>query len=120
MVLHIHSDASYLSEPKARSRICGYFSLSSVTNSTNHIHIHNGPILAISTVFKNLLSSVMEAEVAGKFVNAREGVNVRNIFNSIGHPQPRTLLLTNNLTTFGIMSGKMKQQRSKAIDVHFY
>jgi hypothetical protein len=25
MVLNIHSDASYLSEPKARSRACGHF-----------------------------------------------------------------------------------------------
>ena len=27
MILHIHSDASYLSEPKARSRVGGYFYL---------------------------------------------------------------------------------------------
>jgi hypothetical protein len=70
MVLHIHSDASYLSEPKARSIIGGNFFLSSATNSTNHIH--NGPILAISTVYKNVLSSVMEAKVEGTFVNAKE------------------------------------------------
>jgi hypothetical protein len=118
MVLHIHSDASYLLELKSRNRIVGHFFLSSATNSTNHIH--NGPILTISTVYKNVLSSVMEAEVASTFVNAKEGVNVRNILNNIGHPQPRTPLLTENLTTFGILSGKMKQQRSKAIDMRFY
>jgi hypothetical protein len=61
---------SYLSEPKAQSRIGGHFFLSSATNSTNHIH--NGPILTISTVYKNILSSVMEAEAAGTFVNAKE------------------------------------------------
>jgi hypothetical protein len=76
-------------------------------NSINRIH--NGPILTISTVYKNVLSNVMEAEVAGTFLNAKEGVNVRNILNSIGHPQPRTPLLTKNLTTFGIVSGKIKQ-----------
>jgi hypothetical protein len=108
MVLHIHSDSSYLSEPKARIRGGGHFFLSSATNSTNHIH--NGPILTISTAYKNVLSSVMEAEVAGTFVNVKEGVNVRNILNNIGHPQPRTPLLTENLTTFGIVSEKMKQQ----------
>jgi hypothetical protein len=62
----------------------------------------------------------MESEVAGTFVNAEEGVNVRNILNSIGHPQPRTPLLTDNLTTCVIVYGKMKQQRSKAIDMRFY
>jgi hypothetical protein len=61
----------------------------------------------------------MEAELAGKFVNTKEGVNVRKIRNSIGHPQPRTPFITNNLTTFRIMSGKMKQQRSKSIDMRF-
>jgi hypothetical protein len=118
MVLHIHLDASYLSEQKARSRIGGHFFLSSATKSTNHIH--NFPILTISTVSKNVLSSVMEAEVAGTFVNAKEGVNVKNSINNIGHPQPRTPLLIDNRTTFGIVSGKMKQQGSKAIDMRFY
>jgi hypothetical protein len=105
MVMYIHSDASYLSEPKVQSIIGGHLFLSSATNSTNHIH--NGPILTISTVYKDVLSSVMEAEVAGTSVNAKEGVNVINILNNIGHPQPRTPSLTDNLTTFGIVSGKM-------------
>jgi hypothetical protein len=107
MVLHINLHASYLSEPKARSRVGGHFFLSSNTNSTNHIH--NGSILAMSTVYNNALFSVIEAEVAGTFINAKEGVNVRSIIHSMGHPEPRTSLLTNNLTTFGIISGKMKQ-----------
>jgi hypothetical protein len=104
MVLHIHSDASYLSKTKSQSIIGGHIFLISATNSINHIN--NGPILTISTVYKNVLSIVMEAELAGTFVNAKEGVNVRNILNSIGHPQPIIPLLTDNLTMFGIVSGK--------------
>jgi hypothetical protein len=118
MVLHIHSDASYLSEPNARSPLGGYFFLSSKQNSDKHIH--NGPILAIPAVYKNVFSSVMEAEVARTVVNAKEGVNVRNILNEMGHQKPQTPLLTKNITTFDIVSGKMKQQRSKAIEMHFY
>jgi hypothetical protein len=87
-------------------------------NSTSHIQ--NGQILTISTVYKNVLSSVMEAEVAGTFVNAKEGMNVIKSINIIGHPQPRTPLLTENLTTFRIVSRKMKQRRTKAIDMRFY
>jgi hypothetical protein len=49
------------------------------------------------------------AEVAGTFLNAKEEVNVRNILNGIGNPQPRTPLITDNLRTFGILSGKMKK-----------
>jgi hypothetical protein len=118
MVLHIHSDASYLLEPNTRSRIGRHFFLCSAMIRTDHIHI--GPILTISTVYKNVMSSVIEAEVAGTFVNAKEGVNVRNILNSIGRPQPRTTLLTDKLTTFGIVSKKMKQQRSQSIDMGLY
>jgi hypothetical protein len=62
----------------------------------------------------------MDAEDTGMFINAKEGVNVRNILKNMGHPQPKTPLLTNNLTTFGIVPGKMKQQQYKAIDMHFY
>jgi hypothetical protein len=118
MVLHIHSDVSYLLEPNACSRIGGHFFLSSATNSTSHIH--NGPIITISIVYKNIMSSVMEVVVACTFVNAKEGVNVRNILNISGHPRPRTPLLTDNLTTFGIVSEKMKQQQSTSIDMRFY
>jgi hypothetical protein len=61
MVLHIHSDTSYLSEPNARSMIGGHLFLSSATNSKNHIY--NGPILTISTVYKNVQSSVMRQKL---------------------------------------------------------
>ena len=47
MILRIHSDASYLSEPKARSRAGGYFFFG------NHIdNLHNGAVLIISTILK--------------------------------------------------------------------
>jgi hypothetical protein len=117
MVLHIHSDTSYLSK-YASSRLGGYLFLSSDPNSNKHIHI--GPILAISTVYKNVLFSVMEAKVAGMFVNTKEVVHLKNIPKDMGHPHPQTLARTYSLTTFGIVSEKMKQHRSKAIDMNFY
>jgi hypothetical protein len=48
----------------------------------------------------------MEAELAGMFVNAKEGVNVRKNLHSMVHPEPITPLLADNLTTFGIVSEK--------------
>jgi hypothetical protein len=35
MVQYIHSDASYLSEPKARSRVGGYFYLVTIVKSAD-------------------------------------------------------------------------------------
>jgi len=64
MILAVHSDASYLSEPKARSRAGGHFFLSSDTT----IPPNNGAILNIA--LKNVMSSATEAELAGLFIMA--------------------------------------------------
>jgi hypothetical protein len=40
MVLNIHSDASYLSEPKARSRVCGHFFMGSVPRDGKPIKLN--------------------------------------------------------------------------------
>ena len=38
----------------------------------------------------------------------------------MGHPQPPTLICTDNKTASGILNGTMKQKRSKAIDMRFH
>ena len=53
MVLGVHSDASYLSEPKARSRAGGHFFLS----NNNNIPPNNGAILNIAHIIKHVMSS---------------------------------------------------------------
>jgi hypothetical protein len=52
MVLAVHSDASYLSEPKAHSRARGHFFLSSYTT----IPPNNGAVLNIAHIIKNVMS----------------------------------------------------------------
>ena len=51
MQLHIHSDASYLSAPKARSRVGGHFFLSENFNPTSQTK-HNGAILVVAAILK--------------------------------------------------------------------
>jgi hypothetical protein len=60
MQLKIHSDASYLSEPKAKSRIGGCFYLGGKTNARMQ-YLSNGPLLCHTTVLKHVVSSVAEA-----------------------------------------------------------
>ena len=57
MKLASHSDASYLSEPKARSRAGGHFLLSS--DST--IPQNNGAVLNIAHIIKHVMSLATEA-----------------------------------------------------------
>jgi hypothetical protein len=71
MILHIHSDASYLSEKEAKSRAWGFFYMGSRTNTDKKLT--NGAILIISTVLKHAVSSAAEAEIGAVFINAKEG-----------------------------------------------
>jgi hypothetical protein len=59
MILHIHSDASYLSEKEAKSRAGGFLNIGSSTNTDKKLT--NGAILIISKVIKHMMSSAAEA-----------------------------------------------------------
>jgi hypothetical protein len=88
MILHIHSDASYLSENEAKSRAGGFFYMGSNTNRDKKLT--NGEILIISKVLKHVMSSAAEAEVGAVFINAKEGAVLRTTLEELGHPQPPT------------------------------
>jgi len=70
MVLNVHSDASYLSAPKACSRADGYFFLDSIPKDDSPIII-NGAIHITCTILKLVAASAAEAEL-GACVTTRE------------------------------------------------
>ena len=72
MVLNIHSDASYLNAPKARSRIGGHYFLGWIPHDNIPIKL-NGAIHVISTILKFVTASAAEAKLGALFVNAKEG-----------------------------------------------
>ena len=74
MRLFIQSDASYLSRPNACSVAGGIFYL----GNKNPTEI-NGPCLALSTIIPVVVAFVVEAEYTALFINAKEGVALRNI-----------------------------------------
>jgi hypothetical protein len=75
MILHIHSDASYLSENEAKSRAGGFFYMGN--NNKNDKKLKNGAILIVSKVLKHVMSSAAEAEIGAVFINAKEGAVLR-------------------------------------------
>lgn len=117
MILCVHSDTSYLTAPKARSRVGGHFYLGNVAF---HTLINNGAVLNVATVLKNNMSSGAEAEIGGLFINSREAVPLRTTLQELGYPQPPTTIITANSTASGIVNDTIKQRRSKAIDMRFY
>jgi hypothetical protein len=119
MVLHVHSDASYLSEPQARSRAGGHFFMANKIKAGMPV-LNNGAILNVSTIIRNVMSSAAEAELAALFTNAKEATVLRTTLTEMGHPQPVTPIQVDNSTADGIANETVKQQRSKAIDMRFY
>jgi hypothetical protein len=116
MILAGHSDASYLSEPQARSRAGGHFFLS----NNAEIPPNNGAILNIAHIIKHVMSSATEAELAGLYIMAREAVYIRIILEELGHEQPPTPLQTDNSMADGIINGKVQPKRTKAMDMRFH
>ena len=76
MVLNIHSDASYLSEPRAKSRLAGHFFLGSVPKKGESIKM-NGAIYVACGVLRIVVCSAAEAELAALFLNIKEGKVLR-------------------------------------------
>ena len=116
MVLVVHSDASYLSEPKARSRAGGHFFMASNTEDATN----NGAVLNIAQLIKAVMSSAAEAELGALYINAREAVPMRNLLHEMGHPQPPTPMQTDNSTALGVVNSNIQPRRTKAMDMRFY
>jgi hypothetical protein len=117
MVLHIHSDDSYLSVSKARSRLRGLFSL---VNKSPKQETLNGSILNVAAVIKNVVASAAESEVGACFHNAQNGGPLGVTLTELGHAQPPTPLRKGNPTAYGIINEIIKQKRSKAMDMRYH
>ena len=79
MILAAHSDASYLSKIKSRSRAGAHIFLS----NDDPIPQSNGPVLSIASVMKSY-ASAGEVELAALFKCAQEMVPLRNALTEMG------------------------------------
>lgn len=127
MILHVESDASYLSESKSRSRAAGVHYLTrkapdahKAPTSTDPLPPFNGVVAVHCQIMKEVLSSAAEAELAALFHNGKAAYTIRNILIDLGHPQPPTPIITDNSTASGIANDSVKQRHSKAMDMRFY
>ena len=116
MVLQVHSDASYLREPKSRSLAGGHFFLSIVTPPPSN----NGAILNISYIIKHVMSSATEAKLAALYIMAREAVYIRIILEEMGHSEPPTSIQTDNAMADAVVNGKIQSKHTKAMDMRFH
>ena len=105
MVLRVDSDAAYLVAPKARSRIAGYFYLSSLEDEPPL----NGAVHIECKTLRHVVASAAEAETAGVFHNSQIVLSMRRILEALNHPQPPdgTPFKLDNAVTNGFIHSKM-------------
>ena len=124
MHLWVHTDSSYLNEPKARSRGAGFFFLTNKPSlpikPDDPTPPLNGPILVNSKVIDAVMSSAQEAETGMGYLNAKDACEHRLTLEALGHPQGPTPLQFDNQSAVGILTETMTQRRSKAMDMRFY
>ena len=113
MVLAVHSDASYLSESKARIRAGGNFFMSKDVSFPPN----NGAVLNIAKIMKKIISLASEAEIGAMHVNAREAVPARKSLNEMGHRQPRTPMQTDNTVAHSVVTSNVQPKRTRSVDM---
>ena len=116
MKLAVHSDASYLSDPQARSRAEGHFFLSNKAT----IPANNGAVLNIAHIIKHVMTSATKAELAALYIMAWEAVYIRIVVTEMGHKQPATPLQMDNATAEAVCNGKIQPKWTTAMDMRFH
>ena len=121
MILHVDSDAAYLVQPGARSRIAGYYILSNHPSPAPVI-LHrapNAPILVECKTLKNVVASTAKAEIDGLFHNGQMIIHIRRLLKALGHRQPATPLKTDNSTSNAFVNKSLRQKKSKSWDMRY-
>jgi hypothetical protein len=116
MVLVVHSNASYLSKPKARSRAGGHFFLSSDEADP----IDNRAVLNIPALVKAVMSSAAEAELGALYINACKAFPQCHTLEAMGHKQPPSLMETDNTTAIGVVNNNIQLKCTKAMDMRIH
>jgi hypothetical protein len=117
MIVHIHSDASYLSVSNAQSRLGGLFFLGNKSPEQDTL---NGSMLNVASIIKNVVASAAESEVGACFHSAQSGAPLRVTLTELGHTQPPTPLRTDNSTAFSILNKTINHKCSKAMDMRYH
>ena len=119
MILNIHSDASYCSAGRGRSRAGGCFFLVSIPLKRQTIKL-NGNIHITCAILKLVAASAVEAEIGALFLKAREAKVLRMTLQKSGHTQPPTTINVNNKTVVGIVNNTIKRQQSRAMEIIYF
>ena len=110
MILHIHIDASYLSEQNSKSHVYGNFYLTSTNDTTPS----NGTILTLSAIIKNVVFSAAEAELTALFYNCKDAIPLHITLEELGPHQPPTAVITEFEAAHGLLHTLMTSKHQNS------
>eukprot|EP00957_Ditylum_brightwellii_P000716 56185-Ditylum_brightwellii.AAC.2 len=121
MILYIHNNAAYMVLPEAQLRVGGYFYLSNKPIAKNIADVpNNGAIHNECSTIYDVMGLAAEAEVGGLYANCQQGEEVWTALTEMGHPQPATIVITDNSTADRIVNSCVKQHQTSPMDMRFY
>jgi hypothetical protein len=116
MVLCAHLDAGFLNKTNSRSCAGGHIFL-----SENEPFLRfNGAILSIAQIIKFVMASAAKSELAALFVTAREMIPRRQTLISMGWPQSKSPIQTDNSTAAGVTNKTIVPCQAKMMNMHFW
>jgi hypothetical protein len=116
MILCAHSDAGFLNDINSRSHAGAHIFLS----ENKPFPRFNGAILSIPQIIKFVMVSAAKSELAALFVTAREMNLHRQTLISMGWPQPKSPIQTDNSTAAGVTNKTIVPRRAKMMDMCFW
>ena len=116
MVLAIHTDASYLSEPNAKSCTAMHFYLTNWDNPD----LNNWAILTLSSIIKHVMALASEAKLTALFYGCKHGTSLSIALEEMGYCQPLPLITTDNSTTTSLTSDTTKSKAFKFMDMRWH
>ena len=110
IILHVHSDASYLSSPRARICAGRKYMLTDSFDDATTLPKSNGPIQSVSNIMDNVMGYAAEAKIGAAYINGREAIPIRTTLQELNHPQPSTKMQVDNTTATGFSTDTNKQK----------
>ena len=122
MNLLIDPDASYLVLPNAKSRIAGFYQLSSIPPDIPPPISPpiNGNIIIECKTIDHVVASITEAETSGVFHNTQTAIRIIHLLEALVHKQPPVHIKTDNITCAGFANKNIRNKRSKAWDMRYW
>ena len=116
MILAAHADTGFPNESRARSRACTHIFLSENESKPKL----NGPVLTITQIFRTVMASAAEAEMAALFITAKKMITLRHTLIEMGWTQTQTPIQTDNSTALGFTNKTIVNKSTKSSDMKLW